>query len=293
MTENATTSRHKAESLAAGLPPLLVAARRVAATVAQGVHGRRRVGQGESFWQFRRYEVGDPPQSIDWRQSAKSDRIFVREMEWEAAQSTWIWRDASASMDWRSQPGSPSKAERANLLALALAVLLVRGGEHVALLGAQLRPASGQGALNRIAALLEDRAAEGGSLPAIHPVARHSQLVVVGDFLSPLEEIAERLRYFAARRVRGHILQILDPAEETLPYSGRVRFEGLEQEESFMLSRVEAVRGDYVARLQAHLEGLRSLARSLGWSYSHHRTDRPAQAALLALFMALSETPKR
>ena len=90
--------RHRAEQLAATLPPLLVAAERVAATVAQGVHGRRRVGQGETFWQYRHYDLGDQPQSIDWRQSAKSDTVFVREMEWEAAQSVWIWRDASASM---------------------------------------------------------------------------------------------------------------------------------------------------------------------------------------------------
>ena len=292
MTKNVVTSRHRAESLAATLPPLLVAARRVAATVAQGVHGRRRVGQGESFWQFRQYEVGDPPQLIDWRQSAKSDRVFVREMEWEAAQSTWIWRDASASMNWRSRQGAVSKLERANLLALALAVLLVRGGEHVALMGAQVRPISGQGALNQIAALLEEPL-EGESLPAIQTIARHSQLVVIGDFLSPLEETAERLRYFAARRVRGHILQILDPAEESLPYEGRVLFEGMEREDDFMLSRVEAVRSDYVARMAAHIESLKSLARNLGWTYSHHRTDGSAQAALLALFMALSETTKQ
>src|SRR3546814_6131026 len=79
--------RHRAEQLAATLPPLLVAAERVAATVAQGVHGRRRVGQGETFWQYRHYDFGDQPQSIDWRQSAKSDMVFVRQMEWEAAQS--------------------------------------------------------------------------------------------------------------------------------------------------------------------------------------------------------------
>ncbi|MEE9317806.1 MAG: DUF58 domain-containing protein, partial [Rhodospirillales bacterium] len=65
----------KAEEFAAYLPPLLVAAKRVAATVSQGVHGRRRVGQGETFWQFRRYEFGDSTQLIDWRQSAKSQPV--------------------------------------------------------------------------------------------------------------------------------------------------------------------------------------------------------------------------
>ena len=149
--QGAHNLRQRAEQLAAILPPLLVAAERVAATVVQGVHGRRRVGQGETFWQFRHYEVGDPPQIIDWRQSAKTDHIFTRQMEWEAAQSVWIWRDTSPSMDWRSDEALPTKRERADLLSLALAALLVRGGERVSLLGSSLRPASGRGALTRLA----------------------------------------------------------------------------------------------------------------------------------------------
>src|SRR3990167_11377285 len=92
--------RHRAEALAAGLPPLLVAAERVAATVSMGVHGRRRVGQGETFWQFRRYEFGDSTQLIDWRQSAKSQPVYVRETEWEAGQSGWLLRDGSPPMDY-------------------------------------------------------------------------------------------------------------------------------------------------------------------------------------------------
>jgi len=104
----------RAEHLASRFPPLMVAAERVATTVAQGVHGRRRVGQGETFWQFRDYELGDTPQLIDWRQSAKSDRVFVRELEWEAAQSVWIWRDLSPSTDWRSSAALPKNSPKSD-----------------------------------------------------------------------------------------------------------------------------------------------------------------------------------
>src|SRR6266852_6611266 len=102
MAPGLTSTRIRGEQLASRLPPLLVAAERVATTVAQGVHGRRRVGQGESFWQFRQYEPGDAAQRIDWRESAKSQRLYVRETEWEAGQRVWLWRDASPSMDWSS-----------------------------------------------------------------------------------------------------------------------------------------------------------------------------------------------
>lgn len=283
--------QHRAEQLAATLPPLLVAAERVATTVAQGVHGRRRVGTGETFWQFRQYEPGDPVPRIDWRESAKSMRLYIRETEWEAAQSVWLWRDSSASMDYASSAMLSSKRARTDLLLLALAALLVRGGERVALLGAGVPPASGRAVLSRLALTLE-RPARGDNLPQFEPLPRHGQLVIIGDLLAPLEEIHALVGRFAATGLRGHLLQVLDPAEETLPFMGRVRFEGMEQEKSLLISRVENVREQYWGRLAQHREGLAAIARATGWSFGMHRTDRPPHRALLALYGALAE-PKR
>ena len=288
--------RHRAEQLAATLPPLLVAAERVAATVAQGVHGRRRVGTGETFWQYRHYDLGDQPQSIDWRQSAKSDMVFVREMEWEAAQSVWIWRDTSPSMDWTSDRNHQTKRQRADLLSLALTALLMRGGEHVALLGSGLRPSASRATLTKIATLMEGRqqkpAAEtepANNMPPAQPLPRSAQLVFIGDFLSPLEDINKALRYYGESGQRGALLQVLDPAEENLPYDGRVRFDGLEHEPSWLVSRVEAVRGDYAKRLQAQRDGLRDICRAMGWTFDFHHTDQAPQAALLRLYTVLSQ----
>src|SRR3546814_18021760 len=91
-----------------------------------------------------------------------------------------------------------------------------------------------------------------------------------------------------AQRV-APLLQLLDPAEESLPDDGRVRFDGLEQEPSWLVSRVEAVRGAYGRRLQAQREGLRDICRALGWTCDFHRTDQPPQAALLRLYTQLSQ----
>ena len=283
--------RQRAEQLAATLPPILVAAERVATSVIQGVHGRRRVGQGETFWQFRHYHAGDAIQTIDWRQSAKSDHVFTRQMEWEAAQSVWLWRDLSASMDWRSDESWPTKRQRADLLALALAALLVRGGERVALLGGGMRPTTGRGALSRLAVAIADARGGEDGLPPILPLPRYGQVVFIGDFLAPLESIEERVRGYAERGVKGHLLQVLDPAEESLPFEGRVRFEGLEGEESWLLSRVESVREQYRKRLGRQQEGLKAIARAAAWGWSFHSTDRPPQTALLALYNALSQNP--
>ncbi len=281
---------HRAEALAAGLPPLLVAAERVAATVSQGVHGRRRVGQGETFWQFRRYQAGDPSESIDWRQSAKSQPLYVRETEWEAAESVWLWRDPSASMGYRSRKTLPPKRERADLLLLALASLLARGGEHFALLGSGRPAATGRAVMLRLAAALEDEdAPQGAGLPGFEILPRYARLVLFGDFLAPLDAVKEAVAAFAGLGVRGHLLQVLDPAEETLPFSGRVRFDGMEDEGSVLIGRVDTVRADYRAAMAAHHRGLEALAVSHGWSFATHRTDRPPETALLGLYTALSQ----
>ncbi len=284
-------AQHRAEDLARNLPALLVAAERIAATVAQGAHGRRRVGTGETFWQFRRYQPGDAYNRIDWRQTGKSAHVFVRENEWEAAQTVWIWRDDSPSMNWRSGRELATKRDRADLLALALSALLLRGGERVQLAGSDVPPSAARSILPRLADWLTGQIYfnEGAGLPptAIQ-LPRNAQAVLIGDLLSPLDQIEGAVARLAARGVRGHLVQVLDPGEETLPYAGRVRFKGLEGEGSLLVPRVDGVREAYLDRLAAQRDGLAAIARAAGWTLTLHRTDKPPQTALLALWTALS-----
>lgn len=277
----------RAEALGSRLPPLLVAAQRVAATVAQGVHGRRRVGQGDSFWQYRPFLPGDAQTRIDWRASGKSDRAFVRETEWEAAQSVFLWRDGSPSMAWRSGAAVPEKRERAELLLLALGALLLRGGERVRLLGGPPRLRGGRAALDGLADALADLPASGG-MPDAAPIPRNSSVVLIGDFLAPLDEIRAVVAGLAALPVSGHLLQVLDPAEALLPYTGRVRFRGMKQEVDAVVPRVEGIRTGYAEALAKQQRGLADLCFTAGWSFGMHRTDHPPEAALLGLFTAMS-----
>jgi len=292
-----TADRAKAESaiIAGRLPPLLIAAERIAATVIQGVHGRRRVGSGDVFWQHRPYYPGDELRRLDWRQSAKSDKVYLREMEWSAAQTVYLWCDLSPSMDYASKKELPTKAERALVLLLALSNVLARAGERVALIGDPEPPISGRAVAERLADRLQHRtqvaesnkAAE-RSLPPPALLPAHAHAVIISDFLSPVDEFRALIERFAARDVRGHLLQVLDPAEVAMPFLGRVRFKGLEREGELIMSRVESVREEYLAKLDAHREALRSLARHAGWSFSTHATDAPGAPALLALYQWLA-----
>lgn len=283
-----TSSR--AEDFSAFLPPLLLAAERVAATVAQGVHGRRRVGAGDSFWQFRRYSPGDPISRIDWRQTAKRAHPFLRENEWEAAESVWLWRDPSPSMAWGSALALERKDARADLLLLAAASLLLRGGERVALMGAPERPSSGRHVLARMAERLARQRDESSaaSLPPMQPLPRHSQVVLFGDFLYAPHEIAERLRFIADQGVKGCVVRIIDPEEDDFPYRGRTQFLGLEGETPMLASRAESLSDDWKQHFAAHKAEVAAICGRIGWHHVVHRTDRPPEALLLALYLALA-----
>jgi uncharacterized protein (DUF58 family) len=191
-------------------------------------------------------------------------------------------------MRYRSSDRWPEKLARAELLLLAIASLLARGGERLALLGDDAAPALGRPALHRIATSIEQSRGGTGSLPQLEALPRHSNLIMMGDFLAPFDDIKKTVTSFAGRGVVGHLLQIMDPAEETLPFSGRVRFEGMEDEGTVLIGQVADIRADYQAVLARHRQDLKDLMRSVGWTFALHHTDRPPQPALLALYLALS-----
>ena len=287
-TMRGATARQRAEEVAGRLPPLLVAAERVAATVSQGVHGRRRSGVGETFWQFRHYEFGDAAASIDWRRSARSDQLYVREQEWEAAQSIYLWHDVSPSMTYRSSGEGDSKGDRATLLMLSTMVLLLRGGERVGLLGNPGVPGRGMTAMDRLAVAALQAQETPSGLPGEQPVPRFSQVVLFGDFLAPLPEIDAAIRRLVVQGVTGHMVQVVDPAEETLPFTGRARFSGMGGENAVLIGKVESIRDEYRTRFESHRQGVAAIARAADWTFLSHRTDRPPHRALMALYQALN-----
>lgn len=283
--------REQADALAEALPPLLANAEHVANTVAQGVHGRRRSGSGESFWQYRRFREGDEVTSIDWRRSARSRHLFVRETESEAAEAVYIWRDGSRSMDYCSDFATITKRDRATVLAFALSSLLIQGGERVATLGDGSAPGTGRAALRQIAhALIENPEPQEVSLPLPTPLPRHAQAVLISDFLAPINDIIAFLKDLSAKGVRAHLVQVLDPAEEDFPFEGRTEFEGVEEAIHITVGRAQSLRQAYHDRLETHRNRIRQIVRESNFTFAAHRTDRPPHAALLALYTALAGT---
>lgn len=282
--------RREADALAAALPPLLVEARRVAQTVAAGLHGRRRAGPGETFWQHRPYAFGDPVSSIDWRQSARApDRLYVRQNEWDAAATVWIWRDPSRSLDYSSAVGLPTKRLRADILATALALLLAEGGERVGWISASPRVFHGRRAGER---LFETLMAQGfdddASVPPDAPIRPFSSVVYLSDFMCEPSALAAAAARVAALGAGGVLVEINDPAEETFPFAGRTEFEDMESPARIRIGDAARLGEAYRKAFGMHRVAVTQLAAGLGWPVIRHRTDAPASAALLALYAALN-----
>ena len=268
-------------------PALVAEAERIAATVAQGVHGRRQRGIGETFWEYRHHRAEDGANAVDWRMSARSQNLFVRENEWEAANTVWMWRDGSASMDWSSSRNAPTKRDRAAICLIALASLLTRGGERVAVLGESAAPRSGALGMERVSSRL---ALGEGSMTSVESprMSKRGLAVIASDFLDPFETWRARLSRFTAMQAGGVLLRIIDPSEEDFQFKGRTRFEAPGGADSLLFGRAEEARSAYQARWKRHGAAVADLARLQGWTLVTHRTDKPATQAVLALHRALS-----
>lgn len=279
----------RAQARAALVPDCMVEAKRIANTVIAGWHGRRKRGMGENFWQFRPYAEGESLSRIDWRRSARDDHTYVRDREWEAAHTVWLWADMSPSMMYKSTLALVSKESRALVLMLALAEILARSGERIGCPGI-MEPVSARNAAERLAAAIMHAPLTTG-LPETGMIRGQSDIVLIGDFLDDADKVMERIAPLGRRGLRGHVVEIADPAEETFPYAGRTEFTDPETGEKLVSGRAEMIREDYQRAYLARREALGEALRRLGWSFVFHRTDHLASEALAAVHGYLSGMP--
>ena len=279
----------RARQRAVLIPDCMVEAKRIANTVIAGWHGRRKRGIGENFWQFRPYSEGENLARIDWRRSARDDHLYIRDREWEAAHTVWLWADMSPSMMYKSTLGAVSKESRALVLMLALAEILARSGERIGCPGV-MEPVAARNAAERLAVAFLHAPATAG-MPETSMIRGISDLVLIGDFLDDADAITAQISPLARRGLRGHVVEIADPAEEEFPYSGRTEFVDPETGEKLVSGRAEGIADEYRTAYLARRDSLGASLRRLGWNFVPHRTDQLASQALVALHMYLSGSP--
>ena len=273
--------RLKAEELSNKIPSLYVKADRIANTIWEGMHNRNKDGLGDNFWQFRKYEYGDPAHLIDWKKTAKSNETFIQEKELQTLQNFVIWRDTSKSMNFRSSESIDTKLYRANLFTLALTIILSKSGENIVLNGLKSKLLKGGNAVNFVSNQINEKVTDSyKSSPNVNEIKNNSDVILIGDFLNNIIETEKTIKELSNRGINGIIIQILDPAERFFPYKGRINFNGLEGEKNILIGKAESVRNDYKKAIKIHIEKLEKLTTSYSWKYILDNSDQDASISL-------------
>lgn len=277
----------KGQKLAQQLPPLVVAALHTAENLTFGAHGRHKSGPGDSFFQYRHYMAGESTHRIDWRASAKGEHIYIRETEWEAAQKIFFWVDHSPSMAWRSDKAYPTKADRAQTLALALAALLLQGQEMVGSLDGTLPPTRDMGSLLQLHHTLQN---DHSSTPPQADLPRRAHIIALGDFILQAEATCQWLRDTTHHGTPVLLVDVADVAEETFPYQNPTLFEGLEGEGDENIGNPKGLRAAYLERRHHARTLLMETAARCNATYLTHLTNTPPEATLQKLYHLLNLT---
>ena len=273
--------RLKAEELSNKIPSLYVKADRIANTIWEGMHNRNKDGLGDNFWQFRKYEYGDPAHLIDWKKTAKSNETFIQEKELQTLQNFVIWRDTSRSMNFRSSESIDTKLYRANLFTLTLTIILSKSGENIVLNGLKSKLLKGGNAVNFVSNQINEKVTDSyKSSPNVNEIKNNSGVILIGDFLNNIIETEKTIKELSNRGINGIIIQILDPAERFFPYKGRINFNGLEGEQNILIGKAESVRNDYKKAIKIHIEKLEKLITSYSWKYILDNSDQDASISL-------------
>ena len=273
--------RLKAEELSNQIASLHIKADRIANTIWEGMHNRNKDGVGDNFWQFRKYEYGDPAHLIDWKKTAKSNETFIQEKELQTLQNFVIWRDTSKSMNFRSSESIDTKLYRANLFTLALTIILSKSGENIVLNGLKSKLLKGGNAVNFVSNQINEKVTDSyKSSPNVNEIKNNSDVILIGDFLNNINETEKTIKELSNRGINGIIIQILDPAERFFPYKGRINFNGLEGEKNILIGKAESVRNDYKKAIKIHIEKLEKLTTSYSWKYILDNSDQDASISL-------------
>lgn len=281
----------KSDTLARGrlraalIPDCLVEAQRVANIVIAGWHGRKKRGTGDNFWQFRQFTQGESYATIDWRKSARDDHLYVRDKEWETAHTVWLWADMSPSMWFQSEMTHLTKESRGLVILFAMAEILSRSGERIGIPGL-MDPILARNGAERMAQVLiaadnEDPHLKG---PDLSEINRLSDVILISDFIDDGERIIETCASSSKLGIKGHLVEVCDPAEEIFPYTGRIEFIEPERQTKYLAGKAASLAEEYTKAYLLRRLALSEQIRRFGWSFTTNRTDRLASDALGALY---------
>ena len=277
--------RLQAEKLVTIAPDLKIRANKLANTVWEGIHNRNKAGIGDNFWQFKKYEYGDPVHLIDWKKSAKSSSFFIQEQELSTVQNINIWRDSSSSMNYSSRKNLDKKIYIANLITLVLSMIFIKQSEKVKINGSNINYSNSEEAINLISDQLSYIKTNNNNFePNIEEIDNGSNCILIGDFLYSTENIEKIIKNLSSRNINGMLIHIIDPAEQKFPFKGRVNFKGVEGENPYLIGNAESVQKEYLKKFKKHSDTIKIITESYKWNYFMHITDQELVELIIKIY---------
>jgi uncharacterized protein (DUF58 family) len=274
----------------AGISSLDLLAKTVVDSFVAGLHRSPDFGFSQEFTEYRAYAPGDDLRHVDWNLFARTERCYLKRYRGETNTQLTVLLDSSNSMQYTSGP--PMKVDYARYLAASLFYLAIHNQRDAAGLivfddevREYIRPTTRTGQLSRLFAGLEraePRARTDFAKPLTHLqnfLQRRGIIIVISDFYEDPETIVTAI---APMRFRGNevvLFHILDPQEIRPTLEGSAILVDLETDQKIEVTP-EYTRTVYRARIDQHIEQLRSRARGLGMDYQLLVTSQPLDRAL-------------
>jgi len=263
-----------------------------------GLHRSPYHGFSVEFTEYRPYTPGDDPRYLDWRVLARSDRYYLKRFEDETNLRCHLILDQSRSMTYGSL--GYTKAEYAATLAATLAYFLHLQGDAVGLLTFDEHVREYLPSRHRLTHLRQlmtslEKPASSRATDLVAPLQRTVEIVrkrglmvLVSDFLAPIESFETALIRLAACGHELAVFHILDPAEVAFEFNEPTLFEDVENGRLLMIDPASA-RADYQRKLDEHCTTIRNIVRRLDGSYSQLTTNRPLELTLFDFLSARSQ----
>jgi len=287
----------------ARLGSLPIKARVIVEGAISGMHRASLHGSSVEFSEHKEYSPGDELRHVDWKAYAKVDRYYVKQFEQESQLTVYLVLDASASM--RFAGGGLSKLEYAGISLAALAYLAIQQQDKVGLVASGDRtietmvpPRARSTHLHDLLAVLDTVMARGGTGDESPAVAlgriaelsrrRRALIILATDLFDASDETLKVLAQLRAQRHDVSVLHVLDPHELSFPYDGLTQFEALESTNKLLVNP-NAIKRDYIARMQAFLTKCKSSMTAAGIDYHLAMTDTALEKTLLDVLVARSK----
>lgn len=273
----------------AGISDLGLVAKTVVDGFIAGLHRSPDFGFSQEFAEYRAYTPGDDLRHVDWNVFARTEKAFLKRYRGETNSQLTMVLDSSASMGYTSH--RVTKLDYARYVTASIAYLAnqQRDASGVIIFDDDvrnyIRPSTRQGQFFRVIHAINS-AGPGQRTDFARPflhfqefLKRRGIVLVVSDFYEQPDVVIKTVEPLRFRGNELILFHVLDPQEIQPTLKEPMLLVDMETRDAIEVSP-EYARHEYKAKVDAHIEALRTKARSANIDYFLLRTDRPLDDAL-------------